>query len=345
MLKLEYKELIVILSLLCGCSSGAGDKPAAPVSAADSTAGSQAPSWPAEVQEVAITSSLDGTAQPAMFWTPEGAGPHPLLVALHTWSGDYRQAESINYWEGCRERGWVFIHPNFRGPNVQPEACGSEAVVQDVLDAVEYAKANTQVDSRRIYLVGCSGGGYLTLLMAGRSRSTWTAASAWVPISELAAWQAQCSAPGNPNQGYAGNLVAVCGGAPGSSAAVDSQYARRSALTWLAQAAALPLDINAGIHDGHSGSVPVSHSLRAFNLLARVNGAPEKYLTDSQIDSVVANQSLPPELTGQAEPDSLYAEKTVLFRRSAGPARVTLFEGGHEIVYRAALAWLARWSK
>jgi len=334
---LKYKELILILSLLSGCSAG--------TEKANVTQDDNESVWPAEVKEVSITSRLDGSAQPALFWTPEGEGPHPLLVALHTWSGDYRQSDSQNYWQFCREQGWVFIHPNFRGPNVQPGACGSEAVVQDVLDAVEYAKSHSQVDSRRIYLVGCSGGGYLTLLMAGRSPSTWAAVSAWVPISDLAAWHAQCSAPGNPNQGYAGNLEAACGGAPGSSAAVDSQYTRRSAITWLSQVAGLPVDINAGIHDGHTGSVPVSHSLRAFNALAAVNGSPEMILTDSQIDSIVANQSLPPELQGQTEPDSLYGEKTVLFRRNAGLVRVTLFEGGHEIVYRAALTWLKRWSK
>ena len=101
---------------------------------------SSEPAWPSEVREVSIACSYDGTSQPALFWSPETGGPHPLLVALHTWSGDYRQIESLNYFQWCREQGLVFIHPNFRGPNFNPLACASEAAVNDVLDAVEYGK-------------------------------------------------------------------------------------------------------------------------------------------------------------------------------------------------------------
>ncbi len=333
MLKYEYlKSIAVTVILFCGCNAGSEEKSMVP--------NEQAATWPPEVSEVSVISSLDGAGQKAMFWTPPADEPRPLLVALHTWSGDHRQPESINYWQDCRERGWVFMHPDFRGPNVQPLACGSEAAVQDVLDAVEYAKAHAMVDTSRIYLVGCSGGGYLTLLMAGRHPEVWAAASAWVPISDLAAWHAQCSGTDNPQRGYAENMEAVCGGAPGASSAVDSSYAQRSALTWLHRAAGLKLEINAGIHDGHTGSVPVSHSLRAFNCLAAANGRPELALTDPQIEWITTRESLPEELNGQADNDSLYGERGVLFRRQAGPARVTLFEGGHEIIYRAALAWL-----
>ena len=48
----------------------------------------------------------------------------PLLVALHTWSGDYKQRASIPYAQWCIEKGWAFVHPQFRGPNRRPEATG-----------------------------------------------------------------------------------------------------------------------------------------------------------------------------------------------------------------------------
>jgi hypothetical protein len=35
----------------------------------------------------------------------------------------------------------------------------------------------------------------------------------------------------------------------------------------------------------------------------------------------------------------------VLFRRESGMVRVTVFDGGHEIIHHAALAWLAAQQK
>ena len=84
-----------------------------------------------------------------------------MLVALHSWSADYRQKESVIYGEWATANDWVLIHPNFRGPNTKPQATGSELVIGDVLSAIDYAKANARVDESRIYAVGWSGGGYL----------------------------------------------------------------------------------------------------------------------------------------------------------------------------------------
>jgi dipeptidyl aminopeptidase/acylaminoacyl peptidase len=187
----------------------------------------------------------------------------PLLVALHTWSGSYNQKMSVPYAQWCIDRGWVFIHPDFRGPNKKPEATGSELVVKDIVSAVDYAKKSANVDPNRVYLVGASGGGYTALLMAGRAPDIWAGVSAWVPIADLRAWHFECKEAGRR---YAGQIVKSCGGVPDANAGVDLEYKRRSPVTYLHNAVNLPLDINAGITDGHTGSVPVSHSLRAFNL-------------------------------------------------------------------------------
>jgi len=40
--------------------------------------------------------------------------------------------------------------------------------------------------------------------------------------------------------------------------------------------------------------------------------------------------------------DKTYGAKCVLFRRQSGTARVTIFQGGHEIIPAAALHWLAK---
>lgn len=289
--------------------------------------------WPAPVRRVFVVSSADGSEQPAAFYDSGASEPKPLLVALHTWSYDYDQEMSIPYAGWCIAHDWVLIAPSFRGPNNRPEATGSDLAVQDVLDAVAWAEAHTAVDRRRIYLVGVSGGGHMALFMAGRAPARWAAVSAWAPISDLAAWHAECRAAGRP---YADDLERSCGGAPGSSPAVDAQYRSRSPLAYLRLGLGVPLDINAGILDGHTGSVPISHALRAFNAVA----AADDRISEADIAYFVERAAVPSHLAG-AWPDPLYGDRRVLFRRASGHARITIFEGGHEILYDAALGWLA----
>jgi len=290
-----------------------------------------------ESKEIRYTSRADETMQPAMFYAPETEKPVPLVVALHTWSGDYRQTYHKACERWCIEKGWAYIHPNFRGPNNRPEACGSELAVKDIISAVEYAKRAAKVDEKRIYLVGTSGGGYGALLMAGRTPETWAGVSAWVGISDLKAWYDECAARG---LGYANQVVKSCGGAPGASAKVDAEYRRRSPLTWLANAKVGPLDINAGITDGHTGSVPISHSLLAFNAVAK----PRDRIAPADIRHMTEKAEVPPHLREKID-DPSYGSKTPLFRKTSGNVRVTVFKGGHELVAKAAMTWLEKQRK
>ncbi len=293
--------------------------------------------WPPQVKEITYTTSADSTLQPALFYAPTTEKPVPLLVALHTWSADYTQTMSVPYAKWCIEKGWVFIHPNFRGPNRKPQATGSQLVVKDIISAVDYARRKAKVDSTRIYLVGASGGGYTSLLMAGRAADIWAGVSAWVPITDLKAWFYECVKAGRK---YSKDIVKSCGGVPGAGPQVDLEYKKRSPITYLKNAVALPLDINAGITDGHTGSVPVSHSLRAFNLVA----AEKDRICQADITYFVERAEVPAHLKKKLI-DPSYGKKTPLFRRTSGKARVTLFDGGHEIVYQAALTWLAKQRK
>lgn len=293
--------------------------------------------WPAQVQAIQYRSSADGTLQPALFYDPGGNEPKPLLIALHSWSGDYTQANPA-YGLWCIAKGWVMMHPDFRGVNQRPEACGSELVVQDILSAVEHAKMNCNIDEGRIYLIGASGGGYASLLMAGRAPEVWAGVSAWCPIYDLRLWHADTA---QRKLRYAQMLEEVCGGAPGSSLAADEQYRVRSASAWLDRArGVVNLSINTGITDGHNGSVPVGHSLRAFNAVAAaVDRIPEP---------VIARLEHAPEMPAellQKIDDPLFARKPALFRRTSRAAEVTIFQGGHEIIYEAGLAWLEQQRK
>lgn len=291
------------------------------------------------VHTVTIVSSLDGSEQKALFYFPPGSAPDqdgapvPLLVQLHTWGFSYTQCSGYP-----KDKQWAMIAPDFRGPNNRPEACASKLAIQDVLDAVAYARKNARIDESRIYLVGHSGGGHMALMMAARTPNVWAGISAWVPISDLVAWRIHhvCG-------GYAKNMDTVCGGAPGTPA-TDAEYKARSPINFLPAARGLPVDINAGIHDGHGGSVPISQSLYAFNVLAEANGFKDRQVPEADIQFMAREAKVSPALAKKTENDP-ERKRAVLFRRTAGPVRITLFEGGHEAEPGAAWNWLGRQKK
>jgi len=294
--------------------------------------------WPKQIKQIKYSSAADSSLQPALFFKPENnQSPLPLLVALHTWSGNYKQKMSIPYAKWCIDKNWVFIHPNFRGPNRKPQATGSELVVADIISAVNYAKQNANVHPNRIYLVGVSGGGYTSLLMAGKAPEIWAGVSAWASITELKGWYLHCKKNGID---HAQDILKSCGGPPGSSAKVDAEYVKRSPVTYLENANNVKLDINTGINDGHTGDVPVSHSLIAFNLV----GEEKDRISKEDIKYFTEKAEVPPHLRMKIH-DPSYGKKQPLFRRKSGKARITIFDGGHEIIYEAALDWLSKQKK
>jgi dipeptidyl aminopeptidase/acylaminoacyl peptidase len=288
--------------------------------------------------KVFVPSSIDGSRQPCYLILPdcfqhEGKS-FALLVSLHTWSGDVEQRDPQMENE-ANERGWVYLWPQFRGPNSSPQACGSEFAQQDILDAVDWVLDRYPIDERRIYLTGASGGGHMSMLMAGRFPERWTAVSAWVGISDLAAWHASHA------EGRYGEMIRQsCGGSPGDSPDVDEQYRRRSPLTWLDRAVDLPLDLAAGVHDGYTGSVPIRHTIDAFNKIAAAQGLTA--VSEDEISQLSRpNGRLEkPRVGDQAEDPAL--GRQIYLRRTAGKARVTIFEGGHERIAHAAAEWLSR---
>ena len=291
-----------------------------------------------ERMKIQVTSTVDGTEQPSYLILPEGfdsdGEPVPLLVSLHTWSGNVEQAQPDMEKE-ADQRGWIYLYPHFRGPNQRPDACGSLKARQDILDAMDWVMKRYPIDTRRVYLTGASGGGHMSMLMAGRYPDRWTAVSAWVGISDLAAWEKRHS-----NDNYGAMVRASCGGVPADGPPVAKQYRNRSPLSWLHRAVALPMDLAAGVHDGHRGSVPVRHTLDAFNVVAKAQGAP--LITEEELAQISrANGRLRNPLPSDLKQDPTYG-RAIYLRRTAGKTRVTIFEGGHERLAQAAAEWLAR---
>ena len=292
--------------------------------------------WPDGVEEIRYRNTADKSLQPALYFTPKPSSAVPLLVGCHTWSSDYLQSMSVPYATWCIENDWAFIHPHFRGPNNNPQAAGSALVVSDILSAVEWACASRAIDRSRIYLVGVSGGGMASLLMAGRAPDVWAGVSSWASISDLAAWYRERKGPNDSHHRLWLDMHAALGGDPATDPAAAEEAYLRSPLTYMANARGIPVDISTGIHDGHTGSVSVSHSIRAFNALA----SKADRIADKDITFMVARERVPDHLRFDGS-DPLYGEKGVLLRRESGRARLTLFEGGHEIIFPAALKWLA----
>lgn len=257
----------------------------------------------------------------------------PLVVSLHSWSADLNQRNDLE--QLVHDRGWVYLFPNFRGVNRTPEACGSPLAQQDILDAVDWVARHHNIDTKRVYLTGSSGGGHMTMLMAARFPDRWRAASAWVGISDLAAWYQK-----HRGSKYGNMMEKCCGGAPGDSPQVDEQYRARSPLTFLASAQEVAIDIAAGIHDGHTGSVPIRHSIEAFNKIAQANG--DAAVTEQEIEQLsVPTGRLESPLPGDTGTDESFGRDFYL-RRKSNHARLTIFEGGHEGIAAATMDWFER---
>ena len=291
------------------------------------------------IKTISYFCSTDKSMQKAKCFVAEGSEVRPLLVALHTWSYTFEQ-DCTAYAQFCLENNWNFIFPDFRGPNWTPDACGSDKVVEDIADAVAYMKQAAPVDEKRVYLIGGSGGGHCSLLLAARPPELWTAVSAWCAISDIAAWHDQSV---RLERTYYEHIRSACGGNPAENEAAKAEAVKRSPLTYLGNASRVVLDISTGIHDGHtfagrSGSVPVSQTLNAYNVLAK----EEDKISAEDIVFITENQQIP-EKFGKPEVDPSFGEKNaVLFRRQSNLTRVTLFEGGHDCLTGPGLNWLAR---
>jgi predicted esterase len=287
------------------------------------------------IRDVRITSTEDGHRQPALWLSPSGEGDQPLLVVLHSWSSTYLQHLNIPLARWADRNGWGMIAPNFRGINETPQAMGSDLAVQDVIDAVDYAASQADIDEDRVFLIGFSGGGMMSLLMAGRHPDRFAGVVSWVPIHDINDWYVY-NRDQQPDRAYARQIRAACGGDPANNSGARRSCEQRSPSTHLgaAREAGTPVYIAHGLNDD---IVPPIHAVRAYNQLVD----PDDRIEQSVRDSVRGNQ-LTSGQRGSIEADVFFRgpDPDPLFARSSGDVTLVLFRGQHDMVYNPGLEWM-----
>ena len=277
---------------------------------------------------------FDDSKQKALVWISQSKSPRPLVVALHTWSFDYKGGQP--YAELAVKYNFHVIAPDFRGRNNagNPLSMGSDAAVADIISAVEWMKKRANVDEKKIYLMGGSGGGHMALLVAGRHPDIWAGVSAWCPITDIKKW---CEF--HNGKGYGKHIIDNLHADPRTEKGAANEAAKRSPVTYLANAKQVNIDIGTGINDGHTGAVPIDHALNAFNILADENDQ----IPQEHIDELVKKRKAP--AGTQSVTDSGYGKRKIHYRKVSGNARVTIFEGGHDILTSYSYKWLSQQTK
>lgn len=265
-----------------------------------------------EFKSVGITSSIDGTEQPAYFYQSTSSEPKPLVISLHTWSGDYRQSDPLaNMVKG---KDWHYLHPDVRGPNNHPDACLSDKVISDIDDAIAYAREHANVSD--VYVVGVSGGGYTALGYYLKGSQEVTKVISWVPISNLKTWYYESVEEGKK---YSDDILGCVSNIDSFEGKI-AEMERRSPLLWSAPEKNTPLEIYAGINDSYDGSVSTIQSLNFYNKLAKNNR-----ISNERVLSIISRGVDP-------LPNEKIGGRNVYLSERDDKVSVTIFSGSHEML-------------
>ena len=284
------------------------------------------------VKEITYLCSYDNSQQPALILVAKSKESRPLFVTLHTWSSNYKQCRG-SYSTRLAAHDVYMIAPNFRGQNTvgNPLSMGSDAAISDILDAVKYMQKNYNIDNDRIYLIGGSGGGFMSLLTSSRNRDIWAAVSSWCPISDLVLWHDYYDKKPDAKKSYGTHIEKNIGN-PKTDEKAKAEAAKRSPVNYL-EGVTYPLDISHGIFDR---VVPVEHAIWAFNKVA----APKDRFSEAEIQDIKARKFAKfPVVKEKLGKSKIYV------RRVSGNARLTIFHASHSIMPGVGIQWLLKQQK
>ena len=271
-----------------------------------------------------VTSPLDGYINRFHYYKSSAPTPQPLLVSIHQWSADYTNFRN-SMAEQAKAKDWNYIFPDVRGANNHTKACGSDYLIADIDQAIEWAVEHLSVDVSSIYIVGASGGGFNALCHFMKSSYPIKAYSVWVPIVDLNSWYYESLSRGNK---YAQDITeCICADCSG----LQKEMAKaRSPLYWSTpkeKFQSTKLHLYAGIHDGYRGAVPISHAIRFYNKVAKdMETDGDQLVSEDEMIWMLTTRSSPCSVSGKI------GEREILYTKCAENISLTLFEGGHEIL-------------
>lgn len=146
-----------------------------------------------QFQKISYKSKKDGMEIPAYLFKPlklRGPRGHAAIVWVHPDIRGYVYEYYIPYIREAVEKGYIVIAPEYRGSRGFGQAFYDAidyggAEVDDVVTAVDVLGKIPEVDPARIGIIGWSHGGMITLLSIERNPTTFKAAAALVPVTNL----------------------------------------------------------------------------------------------------------------------------------------------------------------
>ncbi len=180
----------------------------------------------AAVQGADISYQSDGLKITGIISKPAGRGPFPLVVINH---GGFAPAKSaagqMSFFAG---KGYVAVASDYRGcGHSEGKSEVAKGEVNDVLNAIKFARTLPCVDGGRVVMWGFSHGASVSLLAASRDESIKAVVAVQGPVEmaeEYARWTQMQEKPGMKRMGDIGGLV---GGTP---AQMPAAWKERSAL-------------------------------------------------------------------------------------------------------------------
>ena len=146
------------------------------------------------MEKISYRSGAGDLEVPAFVFRPVGdaaRGSEPALVWVHEDIRGHLYEHYIPYIREAVARGYVVIAPEYRGSIGYGEKYYDAidyggAEVDDVVAAADVLRTRyPEVDCRRVGIIGWSHGGMITMLSVFRNPSTFRAAAAIVPVTNL----------------------------------------------------------------------------------------------------------------------------------------------------------------